>query len=288
MLDQSEDLEARRRWYGGSDRAAPSLNRLQYVKANSIAKARDLGEVLFLALEVSGELGSQVGSNTVYIKCRTSQLSRLGLRSLNLNKYENKYISLGILGSDRKPLQRSDEGFALSTESLDNDSLLPQGIERQAQFFPQGEFFFTISSSSFSAIPYEVELIVEPQGYLAGVALGTLTASSRIALVKLTGLASAAQLAEGTLQPVELIVRLAGVASGANTAEVTMFVPRGSAFCQDLTAGRLQMNYRAAGVASGSALPAATAAPIRRMEGRSTCNSLNLGELSIPAGGYGA
>lgn len=288
MPDQSDDLEARRRWYGGSDRAAPSLNRLQYVKANSIAKARDLGDVLFLSLEVSGELGSQVGSNTVYIKARTSQLSRLGLRSLSLNKYENKYISLGFLDADRKPLQRNAQGFALSTESLDNDTLLPQGIERQAQFFPEGVFYFTISSSSFAPIPYEVELIVEPQGYLSGVALGTLTAQSRIALVKLTGISSGAQLVDGSLQPVELIIRLAGVATGTASAEVTMFIPRGSAFCQDLTAGRLLMNYRAAGVASGTSTPAATAAPIRRMEGRSTSNSLNLGELSIPAGGYGA
>lgn len=288
MPDQSDDLEARRRWYGGSDRAAPSLNRLQYVKANSISKARDLGDVLFLSLDVSGELGSQVGSNTVFVKVRTSQLSRLGLRNLNTNKYESKYISLGVLGADCKPLQRNANGFALSTESLDDDSLLAQGLERQVQFFPAGEFFFTISSSSFSAIPYEVELIVEPQGYLAGEVLGTQTAHGRIGLIKLTGVTTGSHFAEGAFQSVELIIRLAGVASAESFAEVTLFVPRGSAFCQDLTAGRLQMNYRAAGTAQGSCLPTATAAPIRRMEGRVTCSSLNLGELSIPAGGYGA
>lgn len=288
MRDQSVEQETLRLSYGGSDRAAPSLNRMQYVKANSIAKARDLGPVLFLDLTVSGELGTQLGSNTVFIKASTSQVSRLGLANLNTNPYEAKYISLGVLGPDLKPLQRGASGFAQASARLAQSDILPQGRDRQAEFLPEGDFYFTITSSAFAPIPYEVRLVVEPQGYLSGLALGSQFARGRIGLVKLTGLATGQQLATGTLRETTFIIRLSGVASAESTAVVTMFVPRGSAFCQDLSTGRLQMNYRAEGAAVGAALPTATAAPIVRMEGRSTNSSLNLGELSIPAGGYGA
>lgn len=288
MPDQSDDIEARRRAYGGSDRAAPSMNRLQYVKANSIAKARQLGQVVFLDLVVSGELGSQVGSSTVFLKARTSQKSRIGLRNLNTNPHEAKYISLGVLGADLRPLQRNVDGFALSTGPVLQPNLPPIGLERQAQFFPEGEFYFTINSSSFTAIPYAVHLIIEPQGYLAGEVVGSHLIRSRIGLIKLRGTSSAEHAPYGALRPIELILRLSGVSVGTGLAEVTMFVPRGSAFCQDITEGRLQMNHRIEGAAGGTTLPRATAAPIRRMEGRSTSTSINLGELTIPLGGYGA
>lgn len=287
MRDQSDQTEDFRRWYGGSDRAAPSLNRLIYVKANSISKARDLGPVVFLDQIITGELGSQVGSNTVFLKATISQASRIGVRNLDTNKYQTKYIGLGVLSADLRPIPLNDQGFALSSEPNRKPALTPEGRERQAQVFPEGEFYFTITSSSFSAIPYKVALIVEPVGYMEGLAQGVLTVFGRIGLIKLQGLAIGQQEATGTLQPVALIGRLSGEALGSSDAVVTMFIPRGSAFCQDLTEGRLQMNYRIEGAAEGQALPTATAAPVRRMSGTSTSESLNLGELTIPQGGYG-
>jgi hypothetical protein len=287
MLDQTAQQELFRRHYGGSDRAAPSLNRPQYVVANSLDKAHDLGDRTALDFIAAGTLGSQVGSSTVFFKVRTTAVSRLGLFNLHANPYENKYIALGMLGADRKPLPLGDAGFALSPSPLPKPSLLPQGIDRQALFFPPGEFYFVIRCSAFAAIPYEVLLLIEPQGVLQGVALGTLNPTARIALGKLSGVALGADSSYGEFYPSGLVRSLEGSTLETSLNQLTIFVPRGVAVQQNLSRGRLQANYKATGVAQGADLSRGTVAPVRRLTGSSGGTSSNLGELVIPLGGFG-
>ena len=56
--NQSDSISKIKGGYGGSDDTKPSFNRPEYVKYNTFAKARDLGEVDNLKVTLSGSIGS--------------------------------------------------------------------------------------------------------------------------------------------------------------------------------------------------------------------------------------
>ena len=63
--------------YGGSDKSSPSFLRPEHVKYNTPAKAKNLGVVFNLNTTLTGTVGSEAGTNTLYFKVTTSGESDL-------------------------------------------------------------------------------------------------------------------------------------------------------------------------------------------------------------------
>lgn len=103
-LDESAAVLASTVAYGGSDSTAPSFNRSVYVRHTSRHSPKDLGEFRELDLRVKGDIGAELGSQTLFLRFRTSEEARIGLRGICLNRYTDQYISFGIKDSAGSPL----------------------------------------------------------------------------------------------------------------------------------------------------------------------------------------
>ena len=249
--------------YGGSDKTSGSFLRPEHVKYNSFSKARDLGKVVNLNTTITGSVGSELGANTLYFKVTTLGESDLLLTKNFIHKYKDKYITVGILDSERKPVQRSIEGFGYENEILNT---IPK--ESQLQL-PKGTYYFTVSNSQWQQLPFSLGIQVIRYLLLDGKAGGALTMTGRIGLVKMFGLASGTTSPSLTLTPKNLIKALGGQADGQALPTLEIAILRGTATLSNASYGRLKATWRIGGTASGA---------------NSNTATLN---VTTPGGGYG-
>jgi hypothetical protein len=99
------------RGYGGSDRVAPSLNALQYVRFNSVQTPQDLGAVDQQNLAIPGVIGAKVGSQTLFYVFRTTESSAIGVRVLTANAWIGQYISVSLVDEQGRQLPSGDGSF---------------------------------------------------------------------------------------------------------------------------------------------------------------------------------
>jgi hypothetical protein len=99
------------RGYGGSDRVAPSLNALQYVRFNSVQTPQDLGAVDQQNLAIPGVIGAKVGSQTLFYVFRTTESRAIGVRVLTANAWIGQYISVSLTDEQGRQLPSGDESF---------------------------------------------------------------------------------------------------------------------------------------------------------------------------------
>ena len=92
MASVSDSIDKLKGAYGGSDKTSGSFLRPEHVKYNSFLKAKDLGSVVNLSTTITGNVGSEVGANTLYFKVTTLGESDLLLTKQSLHKHKDKYI----------------------------------------------------------------------------------------------------------------------------------------------------------------------------------------------------
>ena len=122
VSDQSDSLNRIKSGYGGSDSSKPSFNRPGYVKYNTFSKARDLGEVSNISATLTGTIGTEAGANTHYFKVFCEAPTHIRVFRNDIHKQTDKYISVGLLDSNRKAFQLNDYGFAYLNEILNTDT----------------------------------------------------------------------------------------------------------------------------------------------------------------------
>lgn len=232
--------------YGGSDDTGGSFIKPQYVKHNSALKAHDLGIVSNLLTVVTGTIGSQAGTNTLFYSVETDGPAQLRIRNTLKSKYTAQYTSVGVLDSSRLPVPLSADGFAYRTDNHATD------VNESLELFPAGVYYFTISSSQWQAIPFEVTLQVFRYRSLVAAASGTLQPYARIALVKLFAAATWTAPLRGTIPANITIKRLEAAASVSGQPSLTLSIMRGAAGGTLAPYGRLKQTHRLAGVISGA------------------------------------
>jgi len=116
--NQSDSINKIKAGYGGSDKTSPSFLRPQHVSWNSPSKAKDLGTVNNLYLLVNGDIGSEVGTNSLFFKVKTSGKSDIQVVKNSISKYHDKEISVGILNEDLTPRPLTVDGYAYRNEVL--------------------------------------------------------------------------------------------------------------------------------------------------------------------------
>mgnify|MGYP001158294908 FL=1 len=238
--------------YGGSNKTSPSFLRPEYVKFNSPSKAKDYGQVVNLATTITGSVGTEVGANTLYFKFTTSSPSDIKINKNTLNKYENQYISIGLLNSKKDSIQLTPGGFAYQNEIINTD--IQEGLLQ----LPQDTYYLTVSGSQWQALPFSVSLQIIRYILLAGESKGIINLSGRIALVKLYGLASGSLTASTTLTPKEKLKNLEGNAVGMSEAYGELAIMRGTIIMTNQNYGRLKMYWRVTGAATGTSSSTAT------------------------------
>jgi len=238
--------------YGGSDKSSPSFLRPERVKYHTPAKAKDLGIVFNLNTTLTGKIGSEAGTNTLYFKVTTQGESDLRILKNSLNKYTDQYISFGMLNEHLDQLPINNDGFAYKND-IHNTAVIEPNLQ-----LPQGTYYFTVCNSQWQELPFSISVEVIRYLLLDGVATGRNELVGRIGLVKLFGDAVGVSDNSLTLTPKNQLEELSGTVLGSSEASGTFTIMTGTITGQMVPYGRLKMYWRVGGTIVGSSSNIAT------------------------------
>ena len=238
--------------YGGSDRSSPSFLRPEHVKYNSPSKAKDLGIVVNLNTTVTGSVGSELGTNTLYFKVTTTGESDLKVVKNALNKYEDQYISFGVLNKHFDQVSLRPDGFAYQNE-IENTEILEGNLQ-----LPPSTYYITVCNSQWQALPFSVSIKVIRYLLLNGTATGRNELTGRIGLVKLFGEAPGTTDNSLTFTPLSQLDEMSGTVIGRSEGSGTLTIMKGTILGRMVPYGRLKMYWRVSGTVSGSNANVAT------------------------------
>lgn len=181
VQSQSQAYEGIRTSYGGSEPTLPSFLRPYYVRYDNVGDSRDLGTQEILIATMSGRIGTQAGTNTLFFKVRLPRELDLRVLINSTGSITDQYISVGVLGPDRKPIPITPAGYAYLNDI--HNTVIDESKAR----LPAGEYYITISSSQWQQINYRITIFVGSYALLAGPITGTMPLSARIPLIKPSG-----------------------------------------------------------------------------------------------------
>jgi len=205
---QSDLWESRRRAYAPVDPTYPSALRFQYVQYNSVSKSRDLGSPENLLASIRGSIGSAAGSNTLYFKVKLPTTARLGIRTVDLGAQAERWVSVGLLDAERKPIPLDEQGFGIPPRRIYNDP----GVEDFS--FQPGTYYFTITSSQWAKQDFELQLAVIGYTSLDGVAVLDLANEGRLGMVRPDGVVSLELEFDSSIPSSDILKLCDGLASG--------------------------------------------------------------------------
>ncbi len=242
-VDQSEQHVATLRSYGGADNTAPSFNRPQYVRYNSLSKSLDLGRADNVDFILDGTIGAEVGAPTLFFEVEVLTDSRIGLIKQPINRFVDATISASIQDERGKPLSLKPDGFAYIDRgygvSDDLDTILPAGRYR-----------FVVSSSRWQAQPFELFITVISYRAPVGQAGGTIELVGRLAMSKLYGDILGTMVPE--IVPALRFKALTGAAGGLIDLVGQFAGLSGSAGGTLELSGRFKVFWKIAGTAGGN------------------------------------
>jgi len=224
---------------------ASSFLRPGLVRYNSVLKSRDFGILRNLSAHVSGSIGSQSGSATLFFKVQTIATARLGIQKLGAITAASRQISVGISDSALNPLPLDEQGFAQRTLAYSTHA------SERASDLPAGVYYFSISSSRWQTSAFEIGLLVISDIELSGALIGSLEAQLGFQRNLLQGVAGGTAEPSGSLRPVAQIKTLSGVAGGGIDLLSTAAIPGGVASGTLEMTGRLKATILLDGVAGG-------------------------------------
>ena len=238
--------------YGGSDKSSPSFLRPEHVKYNTPAKAKNLGIVFNLNTTLTGTIGSEAGTNTLYFKVTTSGESDLRVVKNALNKYTDQYISFGLLNEHLDQIRIQPNGFGCKNDIHNTDEL-----ESNLQL-PKGTYYVSVCNSQWQELPFSVSFQVIRYLLLDGTATGRNELRGRIGLVKLFGDAIGVNNNSLTFTPLNKLDEISGTALGQSEATGELTIMKGTIIGRMVPYGRLKMYWRVSGTISGSSANVAT------------------------------
>ena len=228
--------------HAGSDPSNPSFLRPRFVKYNSVTKSRDIGRVNNFFGTFSGDIGSQVGSPTLFFKMEVAGKATLRINKNAVNKYTDKEISVGILDANRKQIPLDSSGFAYLND------LVATPEDESIEPLPGGTYYFTISSSQWQKIPYSVSIQAIRFKGIEGVIPLTILPTARFAIAKIEG---PALLENGTraIIPADDTIKRPSVAILlTNGSRGALATPEGLVLMRDMSSGRLKETHKISSV----------------------------------------
>lgn len=179
--DQSAVERSKTLAYGGSDKTNPSFNRSRYVRHVSLRSSKDLGKHKDLNAEISGTLGGEHGSQSIFMRFETEDLARIALWGITSNRYLDQYISFAI---------QDEYGQFLTLDRLNSD--IPArllSLAKPGSYYnpiggklPAGVYRLTVTSNQWARISYRLQLVVQSSPELEGEASVVIQPSARLGL----------------------------------------------------------------------------------------------------------
>lgn len=152
MRSVTSQVRAEFQRYGQSNNTNPNFVWPQFVRYNAVAKAQVLGESSDLDVTLKGCIGSQVGTQTLYFTAKLPEPCFVRYVLLEENQYIRKYLSINALDANYNLVAINRYGY-LTADPADE---LVKDLERMRM--PAGQLFFSISSSEWERLPFELSL----------------------------------------------------------------------------------------------------------------------------------
>jgi hypothetical protein len=138
--DHSARLITLNRHYGGSDSTAPSFNRPAYVRGASLQDPIRLPQIPLDGVTISGLIGAESGTQTLYIHFRTTQPTTIFLSLEGQGPRIDQYV-----------------GVALRSQELGSLALRPPEGASPPQL-PGGDYYAIVSSSQWRSLPFALNV----------------------------------------------------------------------------------------------------------------------------------
>jgi len=138
--DHSARLITLTRHYGGSDSTAPSFNRPAYVRGASLQDPIRLSRIPLDGVTVSGFVGAEAGTQTLYFHFETTQPTTIFLSLQGQGPRTDQYV-----------------GVALSSRGLGSLALKPPEGASPPQL-PADDYYAIVSSSQWRSLPFALNI----------------------------------------------------------------------------------------------------------------------------------
>lgn len=135
--------------YGGSDRVAPSFNRMQYVRFGHIHGPKDLGTFSSADLLVRGEVGSESGTATFFFHFALEETARVGIQVYEVTPRTAQYIQYALRRVDGPWLDITEYGVE-TWEEGEATTVIEE--LNQTAGTPEGNRYVELSTST--GLPY--------------------------------------------------------------------------------------------------------------------------------------
>lgn len=180
--DQSDQWEHIRRTYAPAEPTNPSAQRPQYVLHDSILTAQDLGQQDNALVVIRGEIGGQSGTSTLFFKANLQVPARLGIRLIGASPQDRRWLYIGLLDGERRQIPISEQGFGIPPRRPYTDP------GEESPGFQPGTYYFTLSSSQWSALPFTLQLAVIAYTQIDGPISLTLPLEGRLGMARPDGI----------------------------------------------------------------------------------------------------
>ena len=231
---------------GGSDSSTPSFLRTSFVRYSNVHSARDLGPLNNFLGELKGTVGGESGTNTIFIRLETLGASDIRFTKNVVNKYTDRFISIGVLDSNRKQVELNDYGFAYKNDIHNTDT------DESLQSLPAGVYYFTISTNQWQRIPYSVTIQAIRFSAIEGVAQVSAALEARFAISKMRAAATLTAPLAATIPDFDILKQPTGPATFVAAFISTAVIPSGISTLRLFASGRLKMTHKINGAAGGS------------------------------------
>jgi hypothetical protein len=168
-----------------SQDGAPSFNRPELVRFDSLRDSKDLGAITDIKAHLSGFIGAEAGSQSLFFSFQLLAPGAIQVQTVTGSKWTARFVSAS-LRSESGSIGLDDRGNARGVDivnSIDADEALAP--------FPPGKYTVVVSCSQWQSTPFELVLRVNPttrlHANLAGRGgLGQYT-RLRVAVARLSG-----------------------------------------------------------------------------------------------------
>jgi hypothetical protein len=139
-----------------SQDGAPSFNRPELVRFDSLRDSKDLGAITDIKAHLSGFIGAEAGSQSLFFSFQLLVPGAIQVQTVTGSKWTARFVSAS-LRSESGSIGLDDRGNARGVDivnSIDADEALA--------LFPPGKYTVVVSCSQWQSTPFELVLRVNP------------------------------------------------------------------------------------------------------------------------------
>jgi len=139
-----------------SQDGAPSFNRPELVRFDSLRDSKDLGAITDIKAHLSGFIGAEAGSQSLFFSFQLLVPGAIQVQTVTGSKWTARFVSAS-LRSESGSIGLDDRGNARGVDivnSIDADEALAP--------FPPGKYTVVVSCSQWQSTPFELVLRVNP------------------------------------------------------------------------------------------------------------------------------